>query len=172
MKIREFVDTYTIEQFIEHFEDTYKYIPVQNKHELAQNILGHSTIIDEGIVTIDPLKKEVYLAATMLAAYWELEFADNFEQLLEEYDMLCSAGWLDAFVEVFPSEYSRMVQILSQQEKIVVRQNSMEMQIVQFVNRLSGVIDGLSDKLGGIMDNLDLEGLGLDNSELMGLLGR
>ena len=170
MKIREFVDTYMIEQFIESFEDYYKYIPIQKKHELAQNIIGASSIFDNGIMTIDPLKKEVYFAAAILNAYWGLEFAENFDQLVAEYDLLCSYGWLDAFVEVFPSEYSRMVKVLAQEESVMMYQNSMEAQIAKFVGNLGNVVDGLADKFAGVMDNVDLEELGLNNSELMGLL--
>lgn len=148
--------------------DFNKYIPINQKRILVNNVLMLCAENVNDFVKIDEFKKEIYFMTGALKEYANLEFSSDFDSMVEEYDMLCSSGCLAALTE--EEDYKRLCALMEKEEKALLLQNSVEAQVAKVANSLIETIDQLSEKLEGSLGGINLGEILPEGTDITGLL--
>ena len=181
MDIKTFVENYKAKTFMstpqgvqERIEwikkelNTKDYIPFDEKQSIAQTVLASCSIISDGVIVVDSIRKYMLFTMAMLSTYTNLE-SDDSTSLSDTYDILCSCQvgdgtMLDAIIKTFEIEYSRCNDILNMMTADLLAENNIEKQVGKFLSNLSEKVnklgDGLIDKLEDF--NMDLSQLDID----------
>ena len=177
MKIREFVEN-AKDKFIGNVEEMVlvnKYIPVQKKRILARDILDRCVDDADGFIVVDKFDKEIYFTVAALSEYTCLEFSNDYDTILEEYDALCSAGYLDMLIEMIGLDFYRFEEVFRKEKDAILSRNSVEAQVAKVANSLVEAIDGLAEKLNGAIGDFDVSKIipeGTNVTQIMDLFNK
>lgn len=127
-----------------------KYLPVIDKKKLAIGVIAECTNDIDDFITVDRFKMNIYFNMSILALYTTLETASNFNEMIEEYDILCEKGIFQKIVALIQDEYDVSRMVLEDEVKDFLLQNSIEAQVVKIANKVDGILDIVVDKLDGI----------------------
>lgn len=148
MKVKEFVEKYkkmSAVQSVKNLIATKNYVPYMEKQALVKKIADKCMIIDSGYVRFDEMHKYIVFTLEVIGAYTNLEFDENFNIAVTEYDELCDTGALNSVIETFEGEYKSVLNMLNMHQDYILQGNRIEAQIAKF-------LDGLSDKLDSVID--------------------
>ena len=139
MKIMELVENFELKKELR----IKKYVPVMEKKAFVMDVIAACTDDIDDFITVDRFNIDIYFDMNMIKAYTNLEIATDFDEMIEQYDILCEYGLLNELIELFGSEYVATCSILKGQLEELLIQNSMEAQIVKITNKINNVIDVL-----------------------------
>lgn len=139
MKIMELVENFELKKELK----IKKYIPVMEKKAFVMDVIAACTDDIDDFITVDRFNMDIYFDMNMIKAYTNLEIATGFDEMIEQYDILCEHGLLNKIIELFDDEYVTTCSILEGQLEELLIQNSMEAQIVKVTNKINNVIDML-----------------------------
>ena len=170
MKMNELVERilegYSLNEVIEIND----YIPIEDKKNIALEVLKKSMTNDNGYMQIDQFKKHVYFMIAMMREYAGIEFDQDFYVMMCEYDELCEYGIVDYVIEVVGKDYNRLEQIFDLMEKEFVAQNSIEAQIAKMANVVINSFGTLTSVIEEKVKDVDLSKIipeGADIDQLM-----
>lgn len=145
MKINELVERINEKDFaLEKELEVKKYVPVMDKKSFVMDVIAACTDEIDGFISADRFNMDIYFNMNMIRTYTNIEVAFDFDEMVEQYDMLCECGLLDKIIGLFESEYIAMCDILDGQLEELFIQNSLEAQIVKIANKINNTIDMLS----------------------------
>ena len=161
MKIKEFIEAYkkaNNTQTINRMIEVKKYLPFYEKQALVDNVLNRCKVSNYGYIQINEVKKYIVFTIEIIKAYTNLEFDNDFNTSIAEYDALCEANLLNSIIDTFEGEYKTVFNMLSMRQDYILQSNSIEAQVSRFLN-------GLNDKLDTLVENLNesIGSFGFDN---------
>lgn len=173
MKIKEFIEKAKKTNNVNGLKNiiTVKnYLPFVEKQELVESVTESCKVVTNGYIQFDEMKKYIVFTTSVIQAYTDLEFSTDYDKLIEEYDMLCEHGLLNEIVELFSEEYNATLSMLSMKTDFILKSNSIECQITQFLyglnNRLDMALGSLSSQVNMFKESITEE----DISKLTDLL--
>ena len=126
------------------------YIPIMSKKMFVMDVISACTDEVDGFVSADRFKMNIYFNMKVLGLYTNLEIANDFDTMVEQYDLLCEKGVFNNLLSLFADEYSVMCSTLESLLDELLIQNSIDMQVVRIANKISNTIDILLDGLNGV----------------------
>ena len=169
MKVQELIKNINNKTF--NMEKSLKiknYISIMEKKRFVMDVIASCTDENDGFVFVDRFKMNIYFNMKMLGLYTNLEVEENFDDMIEQYDILCENGLFDNIIAVFKDDYAAMCKVLDGMLDELLVQNSIEAQVVRIANKLSAMIDAISDNLGDI----DLNAILPDGASIMELMSK
>lgn len=156
-----------IQAFLKKELDVKDYLGIKDKKALVDAIVNECILYDDGVFKFDDIEKYIVFTMKTIAAYTNLELSDDIE---EDYDMLCAAKLLTSVIDTFKTEYDEVNILLQMKTDYILSGNTIEAQLGRFLDgiseKLDGVLDGLADKIG----NFDLKNLPIDIDSLKTLM--
>lgn len=127
-----------------------KYVPIMDKKRFVMDVVAECTDDIDDLITVDRFKMNIYFNMKALGVYTNLEIVDDFDEMVEQYDMLCENGAMNQIIALFKEDYDVMCEVLEYELDELLRQNSIDAQVVKIANKINMVIDVVGDKLGGV----------------------
>lgn len=161
MKVQEF-----IEKFNEHDVEIKEYLPVMKKRDLVMDVIATCTYDLDGFITVDRLQKKVCLEMFVLREYAGVDIATNFDELMEEYDLLRQSARYGDYEYMINLEQYEIENMLEDELAEMLRENSVEAQVSRILLQVNDLMKTLGDKF----EDFDLNSLlpeGTDASKLM-----
>ena len=179
MKINEFIEKYkkqNLTQSTKNLLTVKSYLPYTDKQALVDDILRRCKVTNYGYIQFDEVKKYIVFTIEVIKAYTNLEFDEDFNVAITEYDALCEAGALNSIIETFEGEYKTVLNMATMRQDYILQNNSIECQVARFLNglndRLDDVMELVSEKIDSYKDiNIsaeDIEKL----TQVIGTLGK
>lgn len=165
MIVREFVDCFDIELL----SGTKRYLPIEDKRKLVVGVIAMCTDDIGGLVEVDQFRMNIYFEMNMLKEYFDLDVSNNFDKLMKEYDTVCESGVLYKVHSLLSYEYDALKELLDQELKELLEENSIEKQLSKLVVKLHDAIKTLDDKIKGVDIN-DMLLSGMDMSSVSKIL--
>ena len=170
MKIKELVESIKSKDFnIKKELKVKKYIPVMDKKKLAISVLSACTDDFDGFITVDRFKMNICFNMYVLASYTNLEITSSFNEMVEEYDILCEKGIFQKITTLFKEDYDVSYAVLNDELKGLLTQNSIDAQVIKVVNKISDILDIVGEKI----ENVDFDALlpkGIDIGKMSSIL--
>lgn len=126
------------------------YIPVLEKKQFVIGVISACTDENDGFIFVDRFKMNIYFNMKVLEVYTNLEIANNFDDMIAQYDSLCENGTLDLLLSLFMDDYKMMFTVLEGALDELLIQNSIDAQVVRIANKISDIIDVASIGLNGL----------------------
>lgn len=172
MKVQELIknisnDTFNLEKSLE----IKKYIPIMDKKRFVMDIISECTNDVDDFVVVDRFKMNIYFDMKVLEAYTNLEIADDFDDMISQYDMLCENGVINQIVSLFKNDYDLLHTVLENVLDELLVQNSIEAQVVKIANKVNRVITDFGDKLNSIDFNAMIPE-GVDINQLIDVMNK
>ena len=135
-----------------------KYLPIETKKVIAQAIIYDCTEDDGGAIRVDSLQRHMSYMKYMITMHTNLQYTN------EDYDALCSTEYagttlLNAIVDMFEIDANECMRILDLMMDDYMQEMSVDFAVAKFLNKLSGVIDGIAAKLNEKVDGMDLKSM-------------
>ena len=151
------------------------YIPFVEKRELCERVLNASNTQDEnGLVKVDSVSRYIIFTLSIISKYTNLEFSsgkDTEFDSLDEYDMLCQSGLLNAILDVIGEEYATCNNILNMMmADIEANNNTIEAVLGHNLSKITDSVDGLIDALAEKVKKMNLDLNQIDIDKYKGLI--
>ena len=173
----------TIKEFIEQMKhnninvsnliSVKKYISFSDKILMAKDIVDFSVDYDRGFVKIDSVKKYLSFIFAVIESHTDLRFADQWEDKMLEYDLLCENELLDMIIGAFEKDYHASREVLDLMCENLIAEHSVEASAAKLAQSVSENLDVLAGVLADKLEDLDVEKIipkDLDLDKLQGLL--
>ena len=176
MKIREF-----IEKMKENGADISRtisakmYIPVSDKMLMTKGILDECIDYERGFIKFDSIKKHLMFTFSVIEAHTELRFSNNFDEKVNEYDLLCENDLLDMIINTFKRDYDESRCILDMMCLDMLSESSIEASVAKVAQSVVENLDVFIGTLADKIEDLDVEKIipkDLDLDKLQELLNR
>lgn len=173
MKVTEFIELANVENNVVDLIEVKKYIPSTEKTRVAEETVESSIEYDDGFVRFDSYKKHLSFIFNVIESHTDLRFSENWENKLQEYDLLYEAEMLDLVIDTFRKDYEESLSVLNMLCEDIIADNSVEASIAKLVSNLSDNLDMISVTLSDKIKDCDIEKIipsDLDLNKLMKLL--
>lgn len=147
------------------------YIPIMDKKMFVMDVIAACTDEVDGFVAADRFKMNIYFNMKILALYTNLEIKSDFDDMVEQYDILCEHGLLNNILGLFADDYSVMCSTLESLLDELLVQNSIDMQVVKIANKILSVINMVSENSNGFDLNSILPD-GVDINQLINMVNK
>lgn len=172
MKVQEFIERMNgSESLKEAGLQVKSYLPIIQKKKIAMDMTLACVDESDGFVRIDRFKMRVYFAMKMIDAYTNLEVANDFNGMVEQYDMLHEHNVFSLVIADFASEYCAMESIVEDEVREILSDNSLEAQVAKIGTKIISVLNVLGDKLNSV----DLQTMfpgGADMNQLVNMVNK
>ena len=151
MKVQELINRVHDRNFDMHKDLEIKsYIPMMDKKLFAMDVIAACTDENDGFVSVDRFKMNIYFNMKVLESYTNLEIESDFNDMIAQYDILCENKLLNNILSLFYEDYQVMYSTLEGLLEELLIQNSIEAQVVRIANKISGIIDMANKSLDGL----------------------
>ena len=170
MKVQELLANIKNKEFdVKTSLEVKEYVPVMEKKRFVTGVIAACTDDIDGYITVDRFKMDIYFHMYLLNLYTNLEISSNFDETIEQYDMLCAQGALDVILDIIANDYDVLVSVLEYELESMLNENSLECQVVQLVGKVKNIMDVVGDKIHDVDFNSVLPKT-LDLTQLPNLL--
>lgn len=145
MNINEFIKTLHNKENIKAIIKE-KYIPIEDKRNIALEVFENCVSEDDGYVQIDHFKRDIYFDIAMLREYTNLKLSYDFESMIEEYDVLCENDIPLLVFNYIGNDYIRSKQILEYEEQSILNKNSLEVQVAKISSAMVNTLNIVNNK--------------------------
>lgn len=175
MTVREFIEITTKEKNkkMNAILETKKYLPIAEKRLIAERVIDACTENNNGIITVDSVTKYIIFTITVINKYTNLEIGVD-GNALDDYDVLCEAGLLNAVIETFAAEYEKTNSILNMMLGDLMQSNSVEAAVMGVMSKIDSGLGDIIDTLANKIDEINLDLGNMDPAmidKVMKLLG-
>ena len=179
MKINEFIEKYKKNngvQTVSRLISVKNYLPFTEKQALVNQILNRCKVSNYGYIQFDETKKYIVFTIEVIKVYTNLEFDEDFNVAITEYDALCEANVLNSIIGTFESEYRTVLNMVTMRQDYIIQGNSIECQVAKFLSglndRLDDVLEIISNRVGDYKDvNITVDDIN-KLTDLIGKLGK
>lgn len=147
------------------------YIPVEDKKNIAIEVLEDCVATNDGYVQIDRFKRDICFDFAMLREYTNLKLSYDFESMMEEYDILCEHDVLSKVFNYIGEDYKRAKKILLYEEQNILNKNSIEAQLSRLSLSVIESLHTMNSKLESFNIN-DILPAGTDMKTVLELLNK
>ena len=164
-----------VEEFILSKLDITEYLPFNTKRDIVEMIVTKVVTEEYGVKRVDGISQFLAFIVAMVASHTTLVFGDNPE---EDYDALNKCGLLEYLIAMFKKDVDECDVLLKMAIADELADNNLNVIIGKFLNGILGKLDGVSDMLKGVTENLDLSKLLGENinkediAKLVGLINK
>lgn len=143
MKINEFIENINgkSEEEFEEMIIARKYIPIQDKKMIVRDVIDRCIDDIDGYITVDSVELQMLFQVAKVKAYTNLEFSSDYEEMINEYDMLCRDGWIDVFDVAVGADVDRLLSVMECEKKSALERNSVEAQIAKVATIIADAIN-------------------------------
>lgn len=139
------------------------YIPFKEKRRIAETIVAQNIEEVDGIKKYDSIDGYIGLIVASIAAHTNLEFSDD---SVADYDVLAESGLLPQILAEFKGSHDEIDIILKMALAMELEDNSTNALVGRFLNKISGLLDGVLDVFKDKFEDFDLQNiLGADFKE-------
>lgn len=156
MKINELLTSMKNKEFnLEKRLEVKKYLPLEVKKTIAQGIIFDCTDNSDGAIRVDSLQKYLSYVEFMIQHHTNLEYTT------EDYDVLCSTEYgestlLNEIVGLFQADANECKRILDMMLADYIENNSIEIQIAMFLDKLSNKLEGITGAIESKIDTINI----------------
>lgn len=130
-----------------------KYLPIEEKKLIAQGIIYECTERVNGTIKVDSVQRYLSYVKYMILRHTNLEYTQ------EDYDELCSTGVLNDIMECFGEDAQECSRILNLMMDDYMQEVTLEFTVAKFLDNISGMIEGLAEKLNNQVEGLNLSSI-------------
>lgn len=154
MTIKNFIETVGKEKNkkMNTILETKKYLPIEEKRRIAQQVLDACTEDRDGVIFVDSMTKYLIFTMTVIASYTNLEF-----ETLDDYDALCEADLLNPVIETFAAEYTRVNDVLNMMLADMMQFNAVEMSVMKVLNKVNDGLGVIVEALANKIEEMDFD---------------
>jgi hypothetical protein len=174
--IREFCDAYKAKRFMvtkngvdEKSEwirkelNVKEYIPFRDKRKIAELVVEQNIKEVDGVMRYDSINGYVSLVIGSISAHTSLEFSSD---PITDYDLLAESGLLTEILAEFADSHQEIDLLLHMVLDMKLEDNEINAMIGRFLNKISGMLDGVVDAVKDKFGDFDLRDiLGEDFNE-------
>ena len=142
------------------------YLPFTEKQELVESVLNECQVINYGYIQFDEAKKYIVFTIEIIKTYTNLEFDDDFNVAIAEYDTLCEANLLNCIIETFEGEYKTVLNMLNMKQDYILQGNGIDAQVARFLNGLSDKLDSVMEIVTESAGSFSLDNLNISSDDL------
>ncbi len=154
---------------------TKRYISSEEKIRLAKEVVDFSVEYDRGFVKFDSYAKHLSFIFNVIETHTNLCFSDNWADKMQEYDLLCENGLLEAIIDTFRRDYEVSLEVLDMMCDDMLADNSIEASISKLAQSVSENLDVFVGELSDKFKDFDIKKIipkDLDLNKLLGLLNK
>ena len=168
MKIREFIEKYQKNNGMSIFRSikAKSYLSFADKQALVNEVLRKCQVTNYGYIQFDETKKYIVFTIEVIKTYTDLEFDDDFNVAITEYDALCEANLLNSIIELFEGEYKTVLNMLGMRQDYILQGNSIDAQIARFLNGLNDKLDTLIESITDATGSFSLDSLNITSEDI------
>ena len=150
MKVQELLMNIKIKTFnMERELRVKKYLPIQEKQNVAKLIVSECTEEVDGVVKLNSMKQYLSYVKYMITMHTNLEYTE------EDYDVLCSTEYegttlLNMILSYFGPDAEECSRILNLMLDDYMRENSIECTVGRFLNNFNNTIGAFTTTLSNI----------------------
>ena len=187
MKVNEFIENFktkkimntqiapnAVEKYLKEKLEVKDYVPFAEKRELCKRVLNTCNTKEEsGLIKVDSVSRYIVFTLSIISKYTNIEFSSGDDEIdsLDEYDMLCQSGLLNAILDVIGEEYTTCNNILNMMmTDIEANNNTVENVVATVLNRLGDSIDGFIEVLAVKVEEMNLDLNQIDIDKYKGLI--
>ena len=152
-----------------------KYASSATKVNVAKQAIDLSVEYNRGFVKFDSYKKHLAFLFGVIEEHTDLRFADNWNDKIQEYDMLCENELVDVIIDTFRRDYEASLEVLTMMCDDMVADNSIEASVAKVAQSIAENLDVLIGSLSDKIENTDVEQIipkDLDLNKLQGFLNK
>ena len=152
-----------------------KYISSAEKIRIANEVMDISAEYDRGFIKFDSYKKYLAFTFAIIEAHTDLRFADNWDDKMHEYDILCESELLDAIIDTFKTDCDTSLKVLDMMCNDLLANNSIEASVAKVAQSVSENLDVFVGTLSDKLEDFDIQKIipkDLDLNKLIGLLNK
>lgn len=127
-----------------------KYLPIEEKKLIAKGIIYECTEEVNGVIKVDSVQQYLSYVKYMILRHTNLEYTP------EDYDILCSNNLLNDIMECFGEDAQECSRILNLMMDDYMQESTIEFTVAKFLDNLSGIVEGLAEKLNFQVENMNL----------------
>ena len=143
MKINEFLSNVNDKNVskIEEMVVVRKYVPIQEKRMVARDILDKCVDDVYGHIVVDEVDVSILFKVAQIKAYTCLEFSEDYDEMIEEYDALCKDKWFYFFDELIGKDVTEFRVVMEREKDAMLSVNSIEAQVAKVAYSLVEAIN-------------------------------
>lgn len=151
-----------------------EYVPFAVKRKIAEDVVAKNMTVVDGIKKYDSISGYVDLMAASIMVHTNLAFEDR----IADYDMLAESGLLPQIITQFQGSHDEIDLLRKMVLDMELADNCTSALVGRFLNKISGVLDGVLDAFKDKFDGFDIKNIfGADIKEedfahLMGFLDK
>lgn len=183
MKIKEFIQEFkdkkvqntklnehAVENYLREKLNIVEYVPFAKKMDIIDNIVSEIIKEVDGVKKVNNIAQYMAFINAMLLSHTSLEFEDG----IEDYDELNQYGLIEQIIALFQKDYVECETLLKMAVANELEDNNLNVIIGKFLNGILAQIDGFSEKIKGLTQNLDLPkllGANMKEEDIAKILG-
>lgn len=156
-----------VQQFIVKELEIKKYIPFEEKREIAEIIVEKNTTVVDGIKKYDSISAYVGLVVSAIIAHTNLRFS---EDVFADYDLLAESGLLSQIIAEFQESYNECGVILKMAVDMELEDNNPGALIGRFLDGVLNRLDGATVVINELIKNLNLKEM-LNEENVVKIIG-
>ena len=149
------VDANAVENYIRKTLEVREYVPFKEKMSVVKLIVLKNINVVEGVKKIDSISQYISFVTAMLTVHTNLEFEDS----LEDYDVLCESGLLNPIIETFKTDYSECDALFKMALADELEDNNVNIVFGKFLNGILYRLDAVGEYIKSTMDGVDINSI-------------
>ena len=147
MKVTELLMNIKNKEFkLERALEVKKYLPIMDKKKLAIDVIAECTNDTGGFIAVDRFKMNIYFDMCVLSTYTNLEIETNFDQMIEQYDMLCESETMGTIIDLFDNDYNALCVVVEDMLDEILTHNSIDCQVAKVASTANTMLSDLGEK--------------------------
>jgi hypothetical protein len=131
-----------------------EYLPFREKRQIAEMIVEKNTVEVDGIKKYDFIDGYMSFIIASIMAHTALVFSDD---PVSDYDMLAESGLLPQIIAQFQSSHDEIDLLRKMILEMEMEDNNTNALIGRFLNKISGLLDGVVDTVKDKFESFDLK---------------
>ena len=163
-----------VEEYIRNTLEIKTYVPFVEKREMCATVLAGACKNVGSIVEVDSVSRYLLFTIAIISKYTNLTF-ENTDDLdaIDQYDMLCKAGFLNDILNVIGNEYEVCNNILNMMmADIDANNNNVAAVFDKALQEILSYVGNFADVLADKVENLELDLSQIDIDKIMGVIDK
>lgn len=153
------INDHAVSDYLKNTLEIKTYLPFIKKRAIAEMVVSQNIEEVDGFKKHDAINSYITFVVAMLTAYTNLEFDDP----VEDYDLLAESGLLPLIIKEFEAEYNECDILLKMALASELEDNNLEAVVNRFLNEILNRLDGVGEMLKGTFGDLNIQDI-LGNS--------
>jgi len=175
MKVNELLDLFLTGEDLNNILNIKKYIEIEDKRNIALEVLTNCSNIDGGYLHLDHFKKYIYFIVAVGREYADIEFDRSFDNILDEYNALCRCGIIKELIDIVLDDFKISEKVLECEEKNMIGKYSLEVKVSKIVDDINESLELFLHTIGDKIEGCDIASFlpeGTDIDKLLKMLDK